>query len=71
VPTVLLVGAIVAIYGLLADAGGADADAVARLEALYREARFSEHEIHESHRQAAIEALRAIHTSIGIGAGAR
>jgi hypothetical protein len=55
----------------LLGAVSADADAVARLEALYREARFSEHEIHESHRQAAIEALRAIHTSIGIGAGAR
>ena len=45
----------------------ADAGAVARLEGLYREARFSEHEIDEPRRQAAVEALRAIHTSLGIG----
>lgn len=45
----------------------ADADAVTRLEALYREARFSEHEIDESQRQAAVEALRAIHRSLGAG----
>jgi Domain of unknown function (DUF4129) len=49
----------------------ADAAAVARLEALYREARFSEHEMDETCRQAAVEALRAIHASIGIGARAR
>ena len=55
----------------LLDAVSADVDAVSRLEALYREARFSEHEIDESHRQAAVEALRAIHASLGIGAGAR
>ena len=46
----------------------ADGGAVARLEALYREARFSEHEIDEPKRQAAVEALRAIHASLGIGA---
>ncbi len=55
----------------LLDAVSADVDAVSRLESLYREARFSEHEMHESHRQEAIEALRVIHTSLGIGAGAR
>jgi len=55
----------------LLDAVSADPDAVSRLEGLYREARFSEHEIAESHRQAAVEALRAIHASLGIGAGAR
>ena len=49
----------------------ADAGAVARLESLYREARFSEHEIDEPRRQAAVEALRAIHTSLGIGAVTR
>lgn len=49
----------------------ADAGAVSRLESLYREARFSEHEIDESRRQAAVEALRAIHASLGIGARAR
>jgi Domain of unknown function (DUF4129) len=49
----------------------ADEGAVARLEALYREARFSEHEMDETSRQAAVEALRAIHASLGIGAGAR
>jgi hypothetical protein len=55
----------------LLEAVSADVDAVSRLEALYREARFSEHEIDESHRQAAVGALRAIHASLGIGAGAR
>jgi hypothetical protein len=55
----------------LLDAVSADADAVGRLESLYREARFSEHEIQESHRQAAVEALRAIHASLGIGTPAR
>jgi hypothetical protein len=49
----------------------ADGAAVTRLESLYREARFSEHEIDEPRRQAAVEALRAIHTSLGIGAVAR
>ncbi len=49
----------------------ADAGAVATLEALYREARFSEHEMDESCREAAVAALRAIHLSLGIGASAR
>jgi hypothetical protein len=55
----------------LLDQVSADPGAVARLEALYREARFSEHEIDEGRRQAAVEALRAIHASLGIGARAR
>jgi len=55
----------------LLEAVSADAAAVARLEALYREARFSEHEIGETDRQAAVAALRTIHASLGIGAAAR
>jgi hypothetical protein len=55
----------------LLDSVSADAAAVSRLESLYREARFSEHEIDESRRQAAIAALHAIHASLGVGAGAR
>ncbi|MDX6367703.1 MAG: hypothetical protein QOK30_2779 [Nocardioidaceae bacterium] len=43
---------------------------VSRLAALYREARFSEHEITEVNRHAAVEALRAIHVSIGVRAEA-
>ena len=52
----------------LLEAVSADDAAVSRLESLYREARFSEHDIDESRRQAAVEALRAIHASLGIGA---
>ena len=55
----------------LLEAVSADDVPVTRLEALYREARFSEHEIDESRREAAVEALRAIHASLGIGASAR
>jgi hypothetical protein len=55
----------------LLDAVSADPPAVARLAGLYREARFSEHEITEDNRQAAVEALRAIHASIGISAEVR
>jgi hypothetical protein len=55
----------------LLEAVSADAAAVTRLEALYREARFSEHEIDETHRTDAVGALRAIHASLGIGVGAR
>jgi hypothetical protein len=55
----------------LLDAVSADEEAVSRLEALYHEARFSEHEIDESQRQAAVAALRRIHASLGIGAGTR
>ncbi len=54
----------------LLDLVSADPAAVSRLEALYREARFSDHDIDEDRRQAAVEALRAIHLSLGIGAGA-
>jgi hypothetical protein len=42
--------------------------AVTRLGALYREARFSEHELTEAHRQEALEALDAIHRTIGVPA---
>jgi hypothetical protein len=52
----------------LLEAVSADEAAVMRLESLYREARFSEHEIDESRRESAVEALRAIHASLGIGA---
>ena len=55
----------------LLDAVSADSAAVSRLEALYHEARFSEHEIDESRRESAVEALRAIHASLGVGAGTR
>jgi hypothetical protein len=40
--------------------------AVSRLGALYREARFSEHELTEADRQDAIEALDTIHRTIGV-----
>ncbi|WP_151083046.1 DUF4129 domain-containing protein [Nocardioides cynanchi] len=53
----------------LLDAVSAAPVAVTRLAALYREARFSEHEITEGNREAAAEALRDIHASIGIPAG--
>jgi hypothetical protein len=42
--------------------------AVSRLGALYREARFSEHEVTEADRQEALEALDTIHRTIGIPA---
>ncbi len=48
----------------LLDAVSADARAVTRLEMLYREARFSEHEIDETRREAAVEALESIHASL-------
>jgi uncharacterized protein DUF4129 len=51
----------------LLDAVSADSGAVTRLETLYLEARFSEHEIDESRRASALEALRAIHASLGAG----
>jgi hypothetical protein len=54
----------------LLDAVSADSAAVARLERLYHEARFSAHEIDESRRESAVEALQAIHASLGIRAGA-
>ena len=37
-----------------------------RLADLYREARFSDHPMTEDHRQAALEALDAIHRSLGL-----
>jgi hypothetical protein len=43
------------------DLAGADDDAVARLGALYREARYSPHPLGEEARQAAVEALETIH----------
>ena len=48
----------------LLDFVGADDGAVARLERLYHEARFSEHEIDEARRTAAVEALESIHASL-------
>jgi hypothetical protein len=42
--------------------------AVLRLAELYREARFSEHEVTEDHRAKALEALDAIHRTIGVRA---
>lgn len=54
----------------LLDAVAADSAAVARLERLYHEARFSAHEIDESRRESAVEALQAIHASLGIRVGA-
>jgi Domain of unknown function (DUF4129) len=51
----------------LLDAASADPSAVSRLAMLYREARFSEHEITEQVRMSAVEALRTIHASIGAG----
>lgn len=44
----------------------ADADAVTRLAQLYREARFSDHEITESHRSDALDALDRIRRSPGV-----
>jgi len=41
-----------------------DASALASLAALYREARFSDHEMDESSRSAAIDALDAVHDSL-------
>lgn len=43
--------------------------AVSRLGALYREARFSEHELTEAHRREALEALDAIHRTVRLPAG--
>lgn len=51
------------------EAVDADWAAVGRLAGLYREARFSEHELTEDHRAAALEALDRIHASIGVPSG--
>jgi len=54
------------------DVAEVDSSAVSRLLELYREARFSEHELGESDREAAVEALRGIQSQIGaIGPAAR
>jgi hypothetical protein len=53
----------------LLDLVRADPAAVARLERLYHEARFSDHEIDESRRDSAVEALEAIHLSLGTTVG--
>jgi hypothetical protein len=42
--------------------------AVTRLGELYREARFSEHDVTEADRQAALEALDRVHRTIGVPA---
>ena len=46
------------------DVAQVDSTAVTRLLELYREARFSEHELDESHREAAGGALRKIQSQI-------
>jgi uncharacterized protein DUF4129 len=48
-------------------AADADSTAVARLAGLYREARFSDHELTEEHRAAAESALAAIHAALAAG----
>jgi hypothetical protein len=45
----------------------ADSSAVTRLAALYREARFSDHELTEEHRAAALSALAVIHAGLTAG----
>jgi hypothetical protein len=47
------------------DLVSADERAVAELAILYREARFSDHEVDESARSAALDALERIHRSLG------
>jgi hypothetical protein len=47
------------------DVVSANERAVAELSVLYREARFSDHELAESARTAAVEALERIHRSLG------
>lgn len=51
------------------DLVGADSAAVARLAALYRRARFSDHELSEADRAAALAALDSIHASLRSFAG--
>jgi hypothetical protein len=52
------------VLGVL-DLVGADRGAVSRLADLYREARFSDHPMTADHRRAALDALDAIHRSLG------
>lgn len=49
------------------DQVGADSGAVAGLAELYREARYSDHDITEAHRQQALEDLDTIHRSLRTG----
>jgi hypothetical protein len=51
----------------LLDVVSADQPAVSQLAALYREARFSQHEITEANRQHALAALEQIRDTIGSG----
>jgi hypothetical protein len=48
----------------LLDIVEADEQAVARLSGLYREARFSDHDLGEADRQAALDALRQVHRDL-------
>ncbi len=48
------------------DLASADAGAVNRLAGLFREARFSEHEMTEEHRTEALDALAAVRRSLGV-----
>lgn len=50
------------------DLADADTGPVRRLAELYREARFSEHEITEQHRAEAVDALAGIRRSLGVRA---
>lgn len=50
------------------DLVAADEHSVAELAELYREARFSDHELGEAAREAAVHALERIHRSIGVPA---
>jgi hypothetical protein len=52
----------------LLDLVGAHEPAVSRLGVLYREARFSAHEVTEAHRDEALAALETIHRTIGVAA---
>ncbi len=49
------------------EAVDADSSAVSRLGGLYREARFSDHELTEEHRAAAVAALEVIHAGLTAG----
>ena len=49
------------------EAVDADSSAVAQLAGLYREARFSDHELTEEHRAAAVAALEVIHAGLAAG----
>ena len=57
--------------GVVLDLVGADSADVGRLAALYRRARFSDHELTETDRAAALASLDAIHAALGTPAGRR